>query len=229
MYFRHGSRRAGFTLIELLVVVGIIAVLLGILLPALARARRSAQTVQCASNLRQIATALNAYLIENKQWVFWLGPDINTDGMDWYVYGGKETGNVNTGQMNLFNRIVPRPLNPYLNNDVEVFHCPGDSDANPWADGYRCFDWVGTSYNFNATADPRNPVPGLVGLSGVRFTRVKDPARTVLFMDAYFIQDPDTPEKWHPNDKGNVCLADGHVVFTERPASGPGAEFVWGL
>jgi prepilin-type N-terminal cleavage/methylation domain-containing protein/prepilin-type processing-associated H-X9-DG protein len=61
--------QSGFTIVELLVVIGIIVLLLAILLPALSKARRAAQTSACLANLRTIGQAMVMYTSENRGWL----------------------------------------------------------------------------------------------------------------------------------------------------------------
>jgi prepilin-type N-terminal cleavage/methylation domain-containing protein/prepilin-type processing-associated H-X9-DG protein len=72
--------RGGFTLVELLVVIGIIAVLVGILMPTLSSAREQARTTQCLSNLRQLSMALQMYMGQNRRVVPACYHGTNSDG-----------------------------------------------------------------------------------------------------------------------------------------------------
>lgn len=76
---RRTSR--GFTLIELLVVIAIIGILIALLLPALQSAKRSAQLVQCASNMRQLTNALFIYTTENHGY---FPPNTGDEKLFWY-------------------------------------------------------------------------------------------------------------------------------------------------
>jgi prepilin-type N-terminal cleavage/methylation domain-containing protein/prepilin-type processing-associated H-X9-DG protein len=85
--------RTAFTLVELLVVIGIIAILVGILLPTISRARSVSKAVKCLSTMREYGHAFNMYLNDNRQTYPWPGHDGgNTQMWTYQIFRGKYLG-----------------------------------------------------------------------------------------------------------------------------------------
>lgn len=197
---RRISSTLAFTLVELLVVIGIIALLISILLPALNKARKSAQTTTCMSNLRQIGIAYRFYAEANKGYM----PYILNHAWNSYV-----PGSGNTKRLYWYIALAPYltkgydPLQPTPDRDLpKIFRsCPTwsqwiDPDAADaeWIIGYgQNMSLYAGNYERNGRAPGGRRIPS--GYNGGPYTNTswgmdgptEAGAKTVTAQDNYYV------------------------------------------
>ncbi len=207
--------RRAFTLIELLVVISIIALLIGILLPALTRARMAAYASQCLSSQRQIAVVTSTYLSDYKSQFPLANPvDVKERWQAVLHYQYKVTKQIF-----------------YCKNDGNIdYETWVDTDSNSMKDISYGYNISGLGYRRSTGL---NPFTGQVqGTFSARLDRIFNPSRTLITVDSwqeksdgsksgYYVAVPDTsvwseflPDARHDGG-ANVGFADGHASLVK--------------
>ncbi len=212
------ARRGGFTLIELLVVIAIIAILVGLLFPALSSAREKSRRSSCANNIRQIAMAMIAYSDDFKGYFPTGALDQDLANNNYMV---SEVGIVPGGVDNQTRGFVGAArylIKARYLSSPKIFICPSDKStgsATPTAvsaaASWNSIRWWNLSYFYIGKLATRLPREG--SGSGDTYILLADRAN----LDDAFTPDMTATDN-HRTDGRNVAYTDGHVQWINGPS-----------
>jgi prepilin-type N-terminal cleavage/methylation domain-containing protein/prepilin-type processing-associated H-X9-DG protein len=221
---REGSKR-GFTLIELLVVIAIIAILAGLLLPALSKAKAKAHAIACLNDIRQLQLASHMYNDDNNDGL--LNNDTGGAGGFASTSAGPDAwiqGNVQEWSINYVDNIRTGVLFPY-NKSVDIYRCPANRAfvkglGNRQALHSRAYA-ISVQLNCNSGVNNTNT------FIAKKRSQIKNPAKVFVFGEenqisidngAMGVFSLSTPQFWNPptarhNNGANFSFVDGHSEY----------------